>query len=174
MIIPFNGKQPVISPNAFIAPTATVIGDVTIDEGASIWYGTVLRGDLSSIRIGANTNVQDNVTVHVDLDTPVTIGDNVVVGHNAVVHGCTIENQCLVGLGSVILNNAHLKTGSMVAAGSVVKQGQVVGPFQLVAGIPAVVKKELSEKNLSAIELAVQGYLRISKMHRMELEKLNR
>jgi carbonic anhydrase/acetyltransferase-like protein (isoleucine patch superfamily) len=173
MIIPFDGKQPVISPSAFIAPTATIIGDVVIAEGSSIWYGTVLRGDLSSIHIGANTNVQDNVTIHVDLDTPATIGDNVVIGHNAVVHGCTIESKCLVGINSIILNNAHLKTGSMVAAGSVVKQGQMVGPSQLVAGIPAVVKKELQEKNLSKIDSAVQGYVRIAKMHQAELEKLN-
>lgn len=172
MIIPFNGKHPVISPDAFIAPTATIIGDVTIAAGASIWYGTVLRGDLAAIRIGANTNVQDNATVHVDFNTPATIGDDVVIGHNAVVHGCTIENKCLVGLGSVVLNRAHLKSGSMVAAGSVVKQGQIVGPHQLVAGIPAVVKKELSADNLGAIEMPVQGYLRLSKMHMAELETL--
>lgn len=172
MILPFNGKSPVISPDAFIAPTATIIGDVTIAAGASVWYGTVLRGDLAAIRIGANTNVQDNVTIHVDLDTPATIGDDVVIGHNAVVHGCTIENKCLVGLGSVVLNRAHLKTGSMVAAGSVVKQGQIVGPCQLVAGIPAALKKELSEENLGVVELAVQGYLRMSAMHQAEVENL--
>ncbi len=173
MILSFKDNHPTISPNAFIAPTATIIGDVTIAEGASVWYGTVLRGDLAAIRIGANTNIQDNATIHVDLDTPATIGENVTIGHNAVIHGCTIENKCLVGLGSVVLNNAHLKTGSMVAAGSVVKQGQVVGPCQLVAGIPAVVKKELSEENLAAIELPVKGYMQLSKMHQEELEKLH-
>ena len=122
-----------------------VIGDVEIKNNASIWYGTVLRGDMAPIIVGESTNIQDNCTVHTDFDRPAIIGDYVTVGHNAVVHGCTIENYCLIGINAVILSHAVIKTGSVVAAGSVVKHGQVVGPYHLVAGTPASIKKELSD-----------------------------
>ena len=165
MILEYNGIKPKIGKNVFIADTATVIGDVVIKDNASIWYGTVLRGDMASIVVGECTNIQDNCTVHTDVDKPAIIGDNVTVGHNAVVHGCIIENNCLIGIHSVVLSNAHVKTGSVVAAGSVVKQGQIVGPYHLVAGIPATAKKELTKDSLEKRKQTAKHYVKLAGEH---------
>jgi carbonic anhydrase/acetyltransferase-like protein (isoleucine patch superfamily) len=172
MILAYKGKYPVIAPGVFIAPNATIIGDVDIARGANIWYGTVLRGDLAAIRIGVNTNIQDNCTIHTDLDKPAIIGDHVTVGHNAVVHGCTVENRCLIGMTAVILSGAYLKTGTIIAAGAIVKEGQVAGPFQMLAGVPARVKKELSNDILEILELPVDEYLELAKAHQAALDAL--
>ncbi len=171
MILPFQDKSPVISSKAFIAPNATIIGDVEIADGASVWYGTVIRGDLAPIRIGADTNIQDNCTIHVDLNKPAIIGKNVTVGHNAIVHGCTVEENSLVGMNAVILSGACVKTGTIIAAGAVVKEGQTVGPFQLLAGMPATVKKELSEDILEILKLPVDEYLELARYHAEAIEK---
>lgn len=165
MILPYKGKSPVIASSAFIAPTSTVIGDVEIGEGSSVWYGTVLRGDLAAIRIGTNTNIQDNSTIHTDVNKPAVIGDHVTVGHNAVVHGCTVENSCLIGMNAVVLSGAIIKTGSIVAAGALIKEGQATGPFQLLTGMPAVVKKELSEDILELIHRPAEEYIELAKQH---------
>ena len=133
MILKYNGFEPKIGKNVFIAPTATIIGNVEIADGASIWYGTVVRGDTSYIKVGRNSNIQDNCTVHTEADAPVIIGEHVTVGHNAVIHGCTIEDRVLIGIGAIILNGATIQTGSIVAAGSLIKQGQIVGTHLLVA-----------------------------------------
>ena len=143
MIIAYQGKTPRIGENVFIAPSAAVIGDVEIADGASVWYGAVIRGDLAPITIGRDTNIQDNCTIHVDEDRPAVIGASVVVGHNAVVHGCTIDDLCLIGINAVVLNGAHIRRGSVVAAGAVVLEGQAVGPLELAAGMPARVRKQL-------------------------------
>ncbi len=141
MLFEYKGKKPKLGNNVFVAPTASVIGDVEIEDGASIWYGAVLRGDLAYIKIGKNTNIQDNCTIHTDTDKPAIIGDNVTVGHNAVVHGCTVENNCLIGMNAVILNDAVIKTGSVIAAGSVVREGDKIGPGILLSGFPRQSKK---------------------------------
>ena len=174
MILPYKDKTPKIAPGVFIAPTAVIIGEVEIAEGASIWYGTVLRGDLAAIRIGADTNIQDNCTVHTDVDRPAVIGDHVTVGHNAVVHGCTVEKSCLIGMNAVILSGAHLKTGTIIAAGAVVKEGQVAGPFELLAGMPAKVKKNLANEIIEILDLPVHEYLELARHHLEALEKGNR
>lgn len=166
MILNYLDKHPQIADDVYIAPTATIIGDVTIASGASIWYGSVIRGDLAPITIGANTNIQDNCTIHTDHNKPANIGRHVTVGHNAIVHGCTIEEQCLIGINAVVLSGAVIKTGSLVAAGALIKEGQEAGPFQLLAGIPAVVKKTLTEESLEIIEHAVDEYLELAKNHR--------
>jgi len=171
MILPYQDKSPIISPKAFIAPNATIIGDVEIADGASVWYGTVIRGDLAPIRIGADTNIQDNATIHVDIDKPAIIGKNVTVGHNAIVHGCTVEDNSLIGMNAVILSGACVKTGTIVAAGAVVKEGQTVGPFQLLAGMPATVKKEMSEDILELLKLPVEEYLELAKYHSEAIAK---
>ncbi len=165
MILEYKGKVPKIGKDVFIAPTAVIIGDVEIGDGAGIWYGTVLRGDMSSIRIGKNTNVQDNCTVHTDFGKSAIIGEGVTVGHNAVVHGCTIEDNCLIGINSVVLNNAVVKTGSIVAAGSVVREGSVVGPGHLLTGIPAKFKKELSSEEIEALKIPALVYMELGKNH---------
>lgn len=166
MILEFNGIKPKIGKNVYIAKTAAIIGDVVIKDGASIWYGTVLRGDMASISVGECTNIQDNCTVHTDVDKPAVIGDHVTIGHNAVVHGCTVENNCLIGINSVVLSNAHVKTGSVVAAGSVVKQDQIVGPYHLVAGIPATKKKSLSENSLVKRKQTAMHYVKLADEHK--------
>ena len=165
MILSFNGKHPKIGKQVFIAPTAVIIGDVEIGDGASIWYGAVLRGDMDPIRIGANTNIQDNCTVHTDYGHPVHIGVCVTIGHNVVVHGCTIEDNCLIGLGALILTGALIRTGSLVAAGAVLKEGQEIGPQSLAAGIPARVKRALTATESSGLQRATQIYLDLAKAH---------
>ncbi len=158
MIVEFDNKQPQIGADVFIAPTAVIIGDVILKEGVSIWYGAVLRGDMAPIRVGPQTNIQDNCTIHTDHHKPAIIGASVTVGHNSVIHGCTIEDSCLIGIGSVVLNDAIVKTGSVVAAGSVVRERQVVGPYQLVAGTPARVKRELDPKEAAKLREPSQRY----------------
>ncbi len=165
MIIPYAGKTPSIGKNVFIAPTAAVIGDVTLADGVSIWYGAVIRGDSAAIRIGRDTNIQDNCTLHVDAEVPVVIGESVVVGHNAVIHGCTIEDLCLIGIGAVILNHARIRTGSVVAAGAVVRENQVIGPRELAAGIPAQIRKQLPASMPEDIRHDAETYLRLAREH---------
>jgi len=165
MIIQHQGKNPRVGENVYIAPTAIIIGDVELRDGTSVWYGAVLRGDEAPIRVGKNTNIQDNCTVHTDLDKPVVIGDNVTIGHNAIVHGCTVDSLCLIGIGAVVLNDARIKTGTIVAAGSVVRERQTVGPNQLVAGSPAVVKRELSPDIREMLQEPVRSYQRLNQAH---------
>ena len=165
MIFDYNGKKPKIGKNVFIAPTATIIGDVTIKDNASIWYGTILRGDMAPIVVGENTNIQDNCTVHLDTGKPAIIGANVSIGHNAVIHGCTIEPGCLIGINAVVLSDATVKAGSVVAAGAVVREGQHIGPSELWVGTPAVKKKDLKEADLKLLEYPVKEYLELAQTH---------
>lgn len=162
MILPYKDKKPTIAPGVFIAPTATVIGDVEIAQGASIWFGAVLRGDMAPIRIGANTNIQDNCTIHTDAGKPALIGCHITVGHNAVVHGCTVEDRCLIGINAVVLNGAHIKTGCIIGAGAVIKEGQTAGPFQLLAGIPAAVKKNFGRDIHDFLDAVSGEYLEMA------------
>lgn len=165
LIAGVGGKEPAIDPTAFVAPTAVVLGEVTMAAGASVWYHTVLRADGGPIVIGADTNIQDNCTVHVDLGSPVSIGARVSVGHNAVLHGCTVEDDVLVGMGAAVLNGAHIGTGSLVAAQALVPQGMRVPPGSLVAGVPAKVKRELTEEEREGIRLNAAVYLELAKRH---------
>jgi carbonic anhydrase/acetyltransferase-like protein (isoleucine patch superfamily) len=141
MILPYKGRFPTVGKNVFIAPTAVIIGDVVIEDEASIWFGAVVRADLDRITIGAKSNVQDNCTLHVDKDHPLRIGSEVTIGHNAVIHGCTIEDQVLIGMNATILNDAVIRTGSVVGAGAVISEGMAIGPLQLAVGVPAKIKK---------------------------------
>lgn len=166
MILPFNGKTPTIGAGVFIAPTAVIIGDVTIGDGSSIWYGTVLRGDMAPIRIGAQTNLQDLTMVHTDYGHPAIVGDRVSVGHRAVVHGCRVEDEALVGIGAVVLNGAVVGRGSVVAAGSVVREGQEIPPGVLVAGIPAVIKRKIEAEAAELFRLPYQHYITLANAHR--------
>jgi carbonic anhydrase/acetyltransferase-like protein (isoleucine patch superfamily) len=165
MILEYRGVRPRIGDNVFIAPTAVVIGDVEIRDNASIWYGTVVRGDRDTITIGEKTNIQDNCTVHTDPGKPVSIGSGVSVGHGAVVHGCTIENDCLIGIKAAVLNGAVIRQGSIVGSGAVVREGQKVGPFQLVAGVPAEPKKRLDDTVVEKIRDTTRTYLRLAAEH---------
>lgn len=171
MILDYKGIKPKIGKNVFIAPTAVVIGKVRIMDNASIWYGTVVRGDRDTITIGKNTNIQDNCTVHTDPGKPVVLGDNVSVGHGVVVHGCTIESSSLIGIKAVVLNGALIKEGSVVGSGAVVREGQVVGPYQLVAGVPAILKKELDEAIILKNMGTVKTYMKLAAEHMETLRK---
>src|SRR5437762_4460508 len=150
MLRPFRSITPKVHPSAYIDESAQVIGDVEIGEESSVWMAAVIRGDVNSIRIGRRTNVQDGTVVHVMKDTHRTeVGSDVTIGHAAVVHGCTIEDRCLIGMGAILLNGAHIGTGSIVAAGSVVVEGMIVPPRSLVMGIPAKVKRLLSDAEVA-------------------------
>ncbi|MET9508342.1 gamma carbonic anhydrase family protein [Streptomyces flavidovirens] len=166
LITGVGGKEPKIDPSAFAAPTSVVIGDVTLGAGASVWYHTVLRADCGPIVLGADSNIQDNCTVHVDPGFPVTVGDRVSVGHNAVLHGCTVEDDVLVGMGATVLNGAHIGAGSLIAAQALVPQGMRVPPGSLVAGVPAKVKRELTDEEREGIKLNAAMYLELAKGHR--------
>ncbi|GIG59970.1 gamma carbonic anhydrase family protein [Longispora fulva] len=165
LIAAVAGREPAVDPTAFVAPTAVVLGAVTIGPGASVWYGAVLRGDAESITIGADTNIQDNCTVHSDPSFPAVLGDRITVGHNAVLHGCVVEDDVLVGMSATVLNGAHIGEGSLIAAGAVVPQGMVVPAGSLVAGVPAKVKRELTEDERSLIKANGEGYLVLAQAH---------
>jgi carbonic anhydrase/acetyltransferase-like protein (isoleucine patch superfamily) len=163
MIIPYQGKLPVIGPGVFIAEGAAVIGDVIIGARSSIWYSTVLRGDLMPIRVGEETNIQDGAVLHVTHDRwPCIIGSRVTIGHGAIVHACTVEDEVLIGMGAVILDGAVVESHSLVAAGSVVRPNFRVPSGQLVAGNPAQVKRPLTEGEIEGIRFSVQEYRRLA------------
>ncbi|MCX5080271.1 gamma carbonic anhydrase family protein [Streptomyces sp. NPDC001939] len=166
LITGIGGKDPVLDQEAFAAPTSVVIGEVTLHAGASVWYGAVLRADCGPIVLGADSNIQDNCTVHVDPGFPVTVGERVSVGHNAVLHGCTVEDDCLVGMGATVLNGAVIGAGSLVAAQALVPQGMQVPPGSLVAGVPAKVKRPLTDEERAGITLNGTLYVELAKAHR--------
>lgn len=163
-ILSVAGKTPSIDPSAFVAAGARVIGDVRMGEGASVWYNAVVRGDSDSITLGAGSNLQDNVSVHVDAGHPVVIGSDVSVGHNAVVHGCTIGDGSLIGMGSVVLSGAVIGSGCLVAGGAVVLEGMVVPDGSLVAGVPAKVRRSLTDEERARL-------LRNAEVYRGHLER---
>ncbi|MCU1545186.1 MAG: gamma carbonic anhydrase family protein [Homoserinimonas sp.] len=166
LIVTIAGFTPQVSETAWVAPNATLIGQVSLAESSSIFYGAVLRGDVDSIRVGAGSNLQDNVTVHCDGGKPTTIGAGVSVGHAAVLHGCTIEDDCLIGMSATVLNGAVIGAGSLVAAGAVVLEGTVVPPGSLVAGVPAKVRRELSHDEVAALKDNARRYLGYAASHR--------
>ncbi|GAA1960928.1 gamma carbonic anhydrase family protein [Microbacterium aquimaris] len=157
-VLAVSGKTPVVDDSAFVAAGARVIGAVTLGADASVWYNAVLRADSASITIGNGSNLQDNVSVHVDAGRPVVLGENVSVGHNAVVHGCTVGDGSLIGMGSVILSGAQIGAGSLVAGGAVVLEGTVVPPHSLVAGVPAKVRRELTDEERAGIRRNADTY----------------
>lgn len=150
-VLAVAGRAPALDPGCFVAPGARIVGDVRLAAGSSVWYNAVVRGDSDAITLGAGSNLQDNVSVHVDGGHPVVIGENVSVGHNAVVHGCTIGDGSLIGMGSVILSGAVIGSGCLVAGGAVVLEGTVVPDGSLVAGVPAKVRRELTEDEKAGI-----------------------
>jgi carbonic anhydrase/acetyltransferase-like protein (isoleucine patch superfamily) len=166
LIAAVAGRVPAVDPAAFVAPNAVVVGAVTVAAGASVWYGAVLRGDAETIEVGAGTNVQDNCTLHADPGFPLRLGARVSVGHNAVLHGCTVEDDVLVGMGATVLNGARIGAGSLIAAGAVVTQGSEVPPGSLVAGVPAKVRRALTEDERAGITANGEGYRLLADAHR--------
>lgn len=166
LILPIAGRSPELHPDSWVAPNATVIGQVSIGAGASAWYGAILRAEAELIEIGAGANIQDGVTIHVDPGFPVRVGAGCSVGHNAVLHGCTIEDNSLVGMGAVVLNGAVVGFGSLIAAGAVVPQGAVIPPGSMVAGVPGKVRRQLSEDEIEGIRHNAVVYQELVKRHR--------
>ncbi len=158
-IIPYDGRAPRVAATAFLAYGSVVTGDVQIGEHSSIWFGTVVRGDVNHVRIGARTNIQDQSTVHVTTRThPTIIGDDVTVGHRAVLHGCTVHDRCLVGIGAIVLDGAVIGPDAMVGAGALVPPGMVVPPGKLVLGAPAKVKRDLTPEEIAYLRTSAANY----------------
>jgi carbonic anhydrase/acetyltransferase-like protein (isoleucine patch superfamily) len=154
-----------IHPSAFIAPTAAVMGDVTVGEDASIWYNAVVRGDMAPIVIGAQTNIQDGTIVHVDAGVPCTIGQRVAVGHRVVLHGCSVGDDCLIAMGSVLLNRVTIGSGSVVAAGAVVPEGMQVPPESLVMGVPGRIVRPVDSALADRVAATWKHYVKEARAH---------
>ncbi len=167
MILSHRGRTPLIAESAFVAPNATVIGEVTIGEEASLWFNVVARGDVNRITIGRRTNIQDGTVIHVTSDThPTLVGDEVTVGHHVTLHGCTVGNLCLVGMGALILDGAVLEGENIVAAGSVVAPGTVLPRGTLAMGTPARVRRELTGEELRMLPRSAANYVQYLKDYR--------
>ena len=171
-IIPIHGKTPKIHETAFIAPGCTIIGDVEIGAGSSIWYNCVLRADVFTIRIGERTNVQDGSVLHCDPPrpgdedgSPLVIGDDVLIGHMAMVHGCVIHDRGFVGLGAIAMNKAVIGSDAMLAAGAMLTEGKVMEPRTLWAGRPAKPMKELTDAAIAGMRMGVAHYTENAKHH---------
>jgi carbonic anhydrase/acetyltransferase-like protein (isoleucine patch superfamily) len=160
MIRTYKGHAPQIHPSCYVDLSAQLIGDVALGQHSSVWMNAVLRGDVNSIRVGANSNVQDCAVLHGQRNLySVTVGDWVTIGHNATVHGCVVEDECLIGIGARVLNDCRIGAGSIIAAGSVVPEHTVVPPRTLWAGVPAKMRRELSDKDRALILEYAQNYL---------------
>jgi carbonic anhydrase/acetyltransferase-like protein (isoleucine patch superfamily) len=168
-ILPYDGKAPRLAASAFLAEGTVVVGDVELGEQSSLWFGTVVRGDVNHVRIGARTNVQDLSVVHVSSKThPTIVGDDVTVGHRAVLHGCTIHDRCLVGIGAIVLDGAVVGPDAMVGAGALVAPGTVVPPRTLVLGAPAKVKRALTDEEVAFLRTSAASYAGYAARYRGE------
>ncbi|GAB3127301.1 gamma carbonic anhydrase family protein [Tsukamurella serpentis] len=165
MIARFGQLTPTIAESAWVAGSATVIGDVHLAEGVGVFYSAVVRGDMASIRVGRDSNVQDGVVMHADPGVPLTVGERVSIGHNAVLHGCTVGNDVLVGMGATVLNGAVIGEGSLIAANALVPQGMQVPPGSMVAGVPAKARRDLSDAERTAISTNAAAYCELTTAH---------
>jgi carbonic anhydrase/acetyltransferase-like protein (isoleucine patch superfamily) len=155
-----------IHPTAFIAPTAAVMGDVTVGENASLWYHTVVRGDMAPIIIGSDSNIQDGTVVHVDEEVPCTVGQRVAVGHRVILHGCTVADDCLIGMGSVLLNGVTVGAGSVIAAGAVIPEGMQIPPKSLVMGVPGRIIRAVDPALAERVKETWSHYVEEARAHR--------
>ncbi len=168
MIRSFRGTRPAVAPTAYIDESAVLLGDVTVGELSSIWCQVTVRADTSKVTIGEGTSIQDNSCLHEDADAPLSIGDRVVVGHSCTVHGCDVGDDCLIGMGATILSKARIGAGSIVAAGAVVLGGTEIPPRSLVAGVPAKVKREISDAEIERTRENARHYVELAAQYRQE------
>ena len=166
MLIALGDRSPVVPDSAWVAPSATLVGSVRLAEGASVFYGAVLRADNEPITIGPRSNVQDNCVFHVDAGKPLTLGEGVSVGHGAVIHGATVGNHVLVGMGSTVMNGAVIGDEVLIAAGALVTEGMQVPPRSLVAGVPGKVRRELTDDEVAGLHLNAAIYEEHRELHR--------
>lgn len=165
-VLSLPGREaPSVADTAWVAPGAVLVGRVTLHEHSSVWYNSVLRAEYEPIELGEGSNLQDNVSCHVDRGFPLTIGRGVSVGHGAVLHGCTIEDHVLIGMSATVLNGSIIGSGSLVAAGTVVLEGTVVPPRSLVAGVPGKVRRELTDDEVAGIRRNAETYLGLAELH---------
>ena len=169
MIRPFRGVHPQIHHSAFVEESAQVIGDVHVGEESSIWFNAVVRGDIHHIRLGNRTNVQDNSVIHVRNGThPTILEDEVTVGHSVTLHGCYVERGCLVGIGSILLDDVRVGSHSIVAAGAVISPSTLIPPRSLVMGVPAKVKRALTDEEVAGLEVFWKNYVEYTKFYKEE------
>ncbi len=163
MLYRYGESEPRLGREVYVAPSASVIGDVELGDQSSVWFGAVLRGDVGILRVGARSNIQDLSVLHVTAGAEGTfVGDDVVIGHRALVHECRVEDLALIGMGCVLLDGCVIGRGSIVAAGAVVREGQKVPPFSLVAGVPAEVRKQLPDSSAEARRAHAQHYVELA------------
>ena len=170
-IYSLGDRRPVLGRDAWIAPNATVIGDVQLGDNASIWWNAVLRGDNDTIRIGANSNIQDGSVLHADEGVPLTVGASVTVGHMVMLHGCTVGDESLIGIKSVILNKAVIGRHCIIGANSLIPEGKVIPDRSLVMGSPGKVVRQLTDEEVARLRLAAQGYVDNARRYRAELKQ---
>lgn len=169
MIRSYRGVVPKVAASAYIDPSAQVIGDVEIGERASVWPNATIRGDVNYIRIGEESNVQDNSVIHVEHETyPTIVGNRVTVGHSVTLHGCVVEDDCLIGIGAIVLNGAVIGQGSVIAAGALVPERMQIPPGSMVMGVPAKVKREITLEERERFRENAQNYVRYREMYREE------
>ena len=168
-IYAFGGREPQIAGDAFVAPTATIIGAVELGSETSVWFGAVLRGDFDRITVGAGSCIQDNAVVHAAEGLPTVIGNDVTVGHAAMLEGCVVEDGALISMGAIVLQRARVGAGALVAAGSVVREGQAIPPGVVAAGVPAVVKKDVDGSSRRWLESAAREYRDLRRRYLEEL-----
>jgi gamma-carbonic anhydrase len=172
MIRPFGGVHPQIPASAFVEESAQVIGDVRIGEESSIWFNSVVRGDVYYIRLGDRTNVQDNSVIHVRNGShPTILEDEVTVGHSVTLHGCYVERGCLIGIGSILLDDVRVGAHSIVAAGALLSPGTVVSPRSLVMGVPAKVKRTLTAEEVAGLDVFWKNYVELTRVYKEEVKR---
>ncbi len=162
MIIDHQGKSPRVVAGVFVAENATIIGNVEIGEECGIWFGTVMRGDSNSIKVGRRTNIQDLTVVHGAVGHSVAIGDDVTIGHRAIIHGCNIGNRCLIGMGATIMNGVKIGDDCIIGAGALVTENQIIPPKSLVIGFPAKVKRSLTDDELKLLVKSAEHYAKLA------------
>ncbi len=166
MILKYQGIEPNIDDSCYISENATVLGRVTMKKNASVWYGTVVRGDGNHITIGENTNIQDNCTVHINENMPTLIGDYVTVGHGAIIHACTIGDYVLVGMGAIVLDGAEIGDHVIIGSGTLVPPGKKIPPNSLVMGSPAKIVRELTEEDREKLKVSALNYVEMANNHK--------
>ncbi|MBA2276644.1 MAG: gamma carbonic anhydrase family protein [Chloroflexia bacterium] len=170
IILPYDGIWPTIAPTVFIAPGAVIIGDVTIEDGASVWFNCTVRGDIAPVRVGSRSNVQDGCILHVNADAPCIIGADVTIGHGAVVHGTTVEDGAVIGMGAIVLSYSTIGQGAVVAAGSLVPERMTVAAGSVVMGVPAKVRRELASGQRDALRRIAGRYVGVAERYRDTLD----
>jgi len=173
LILPYQGIMPKIASGAFVAPSASIIGNVEIGTKSGVWFNVTIRGDVAPIRIGEGTNIQDGTTVHVTRDGhPTIIGNRVTIGHRALLHACTLEDNCFIGMGAIVMDDAVVESGAMVAAGALVTAGKRVLKGQLWMGSPAKHVRDLREEEVTSFSTSADNYIKHAEEYLAELAKL--